>query len=317
MYIKFAIKRILAALPTALLVITFIFIALYILPGDPVEALVDVDKGMVTEEYLDQIREELGLNDPPAIRYINYLKKVVTLDFGNSWKTRRPVIMEIRVRLIPTISLAISGVLISLFAGIPLGVISALKRNKLPDYLLTILSVGGMAAPNFWLALLLLYLFAFKIPLFPVLGQGDSQDPLSFLWHLALPAIALGGHSAGLITRMTRSSMLEVLNSEYVRTARAKGVHNRQVILRHALSNALIPIVSMAGLTFVFLLGGSVAIETVFAREGLGALILRSITDRDAPLLQGTMVIFILMIVIGNAALDIIYALIDPRITHE
>jgi len=314
---KYVIRRFLMALPTAWLVITFVFVALYILPGDPVEALVDVERGGVSEEYLEQLRERMGLNDPPHIRYFKYFGGLLRGDLGTSWKTQRPVTTEIGVRLVSTLSLAVSGVFISLLLGIPLGVLSALNRNKLTDYILTFFSVTGMAAPNFWMAMLLIYAFAFKIPAFPILGEGDLNEPLEYLRHLVLPALAIGAHSAGLITRMTRSSLLEVLRSDYVRTARAKGCNNRRAVFRHALRNALIPVISMAGLTFVFLLGGSIVIESVFAREGLGTLILRGIVDRDAPLLQGTIVVFVLFIILGNTFVDIIYSVIDPRIVHE
>lgn len=317
MLLYYGLKRVLFAVPTVIVLVSLIFVALQILPGDPVEALVDTSRGNISDEYLQQLRIERGLDQPPHVRYASYMVGLLRGDLGTSWKTLRPVATEIQARLVPTVLLGVAGVAVSLVAGVPAGIMAALQRNRLPDYVLTVLSVTAMAAPSFWLAMLFIYVFAFKLRLFPILGVGDPSDPLSVLHHLMLPAFAIGAYSAGLITRIARSSMLEVLESDYVRTARAKGLRHRRVIYVHALRNALVPVLSMAGVSFVYLLAGSVVIETVFGREGLGTLTLRAIQDRDAPLLQGTMVVFIIMIVCANVVLDILYAVVDPRITHE
>jgi ABC-type dipeptide/oligopeptide/nickel transport system permease component len=317
MLLKQALRRIFMALPTLWLVLTIVFLALYLLPGDPVEALVDVNSEYVGQEYIEQLREELGLNKPLHIRYFEYLKGLIRGDLGYSWKTKRPVTTEIGSRIVSTLYLAIGGVFVSLAAGIPLGIAAALRRNRPPDYILTVLSVIGMAAPNFWLAMLLIYFLSFKLGWFPIIGEGDTSDPVSVVKHLVLPSLAIGAYSTGLITRMTRSSMLDVLSSDYVRTARAKGLRERRVLYLHALRNALLPVVSMAGISFIYLLSGSVVIEAVFARDGLGTLTLRAIKDRDAPLLQGTVLFFVGSIVIASAFLDLVYLLLDPRISHE
>jgi peptide/nickel transport system permease protein len=314
--LAYAFRRVLLAIPTAWLVVTLIFVALYVLPGDPVDALVDVNKQFVSPEYLAQIRKELGLDLPPVTRYLRYLSHVVRGDLGTSWTTRRAVMTEIRARMRPTMDLALGGMVASVVIGVPLGVAAALRRNSALDLSVTTLSVVGMAAPNFWLAMILIYVLAFRLGLFPIVGGTRGGSVVSDLWHLVLPSLAIAGNSAGLIVRMTRSSMLEVIGSEYIRTARAKGLPGAIVILKHALRNAIIPVLAMAGVTFVYLLGGAVIIEAVFGRQGLGSLILRAIVDRDAPLLQGTILVFTLLIVIANALLDLLFALVDPRIAQ-
>jgi ABC-type dipeptide/oligopeptide/nickel transport system permease component len=305
------LRRLLLAIPTMIVVITIIFVIVRVIPGDPARARLG---DQASEESVDLLREELGLNKSLWDQYVDYMTGLAQGDLGRSLVNRAPAWDQIQSVLPHTIELTIVSIFIALLLGIPTGVITAIKRNTWIDYLGRILSLAGLSAPAFYIGILLIYVFAAKLGWFPAIGAGDFSDPVDNLRSLVLPAITLGLVETAYVARMTRSVMLNVLSDDYVRTARAKGLTERAVLVKHALRAALVPIVSLVGLFTVGLIGSSVLTEEVFARPGLGSRMVGATEQRDYTLLQAIMVIYALIIVIINIVVDLIYTFVDPRV---
>jgi len=281
-----------------------IFSMLHLAPGDPIDLIVGPN---VTPEVRENIRHQYGLDRPLAVQYLSFMKSLLRGDLGNSIIQHKPVSELIAERFFVTLELSLTALFISFLISIPIGIKAALKRNTVTDYALMALSLIGISMPTFWFGLMLLYIVAFKLRFFPISGYGTWR-------HLFLPALTIGITDAALLARMVRSSMLEVIRQDYIRTARSKGLPERVVINRHALRNALIPIITLLGLRIGGVVGGSVVVEIVFARPGLGRLMVDSILARDYPVVQGVMVVLTTCIILGNLLADILYAVVDPRI---
>lgn len=304
---RYIVQRLFYTLPVMLVVSLIVFGILHIAPGDPATMLAGED---ARPEDVAAIRANYGLDQPLHIQYAVWLANALHGDLGRSIVTRRPVLNEVLARLPSTIELAFSALLIAVLAGMAVGIISATRQYSLLDHATMVLALLGISVPVFWLGLVLIFIFSAELRWFPTGGTGTLQQ-------LILPAFTLGAASTAIIARMTRSSMLEVIGQDYVRTARAKGLVEETVILRHALKNALIPVVTVIGLQFGYLLAGAVITETVFSRPGLGRLLVSSITSRDFPVVQGTLVLLSVSFVLINLLVDILYGFLDPRIRYE
>jgi len=312
--LKYIIKRLFALIPTVLGIVTLVFFLLRLIPGDPAAAMLGE---FATEEAIIALREELGLNKPLHIQYLTYLSKVFQGDFGKSYSTRLPVMTNIFTYFPYTLHLAISAILIATIVGITLGTISATRRNSVADYASTFLSLLGISTPRFWMAIILILTLCLNLGLFPVIGVGNPKDPLSIIHHLILPAVTLGLSSAAITMRMTRTCLIEALDQDYIQTAKSKGVPRRVVIYKHGLKNALIPVVTLIGLNFGSLIGGSVLVESVFGRPGLGTLLINSIFNRDYPQVQACIFFFAVTFMITNLIVDLVYMYLDPRIRYD
>jgi len=299
---------------TLVLIITFTLIRLT--PGDPVMAYLSriQSEATVSPQRIAEIRRGLGLDQPLIVQLALYAGRVVRGDLGVSYTQSEPVLNVVMSQLPYTLHLAAAALVIELLIGIPLGVYAAVHRGKLGDYLATTMATAGYSLPRFWIGMVLILTFSVRLGLFPVIGVGDPGNVISILQHLVLPAAALGLAGAAYVARMTRSAMLEVLGEDYIRTARAKGVADRDVLTRHALRNALIPVVSVVGISLGRALGGSAIIETLFGRVGIGSLLVESITQRDYALVQGTVLIFALGVFLANLMTDLGYAWLNPRV---
>jgi peptide/nickel transport system permease protein len=307
--LRYAAHRLLDAVLTVLLVLTLVFLAMRVLPGDPAVAALGDN---ATPGQLAQFREQMGLNQPLPVQYASFVWHMVRLDFGRSYITNESIMGLLGQNLPYTIQLAVAAILIGMVLGIPAGVMAATHRGRLPDYAARMLSLAGFCVPEFYLGALLLIAFALKLGLFPIMGGGAT--PLDRLDHLVLPGLTLGLVMAAFTCRLTRSSLLEVLRRDFVRTARAKGAPPRIVVYKHALRNALIPVVTGFGLYILSMLSGSISIELVFSRPGLGTLLVNGILSRDYPVVQAGLVVFALFVVLVNVAMDLLYGVIDPRI---
>ncbi|MBO8157412.1 MAG: ABC transporter permease [Bacillaceae bacterium] len=300
----FIIRRLLQMIPVLLGVTLVVFLIMQMVPGDPAVLLAGES---ATEEQVEELRRQLGLDQPLIVQYVEYVKNVIQGDLGTSIRSNRPVLDEILVRLPVTIELAFWSIIITIVLGMFAGIISAMKQNSLTDIGIMIFALIGVSLPNFWLGLMLILYFSVNIQIFPVAGWGSFA-------HVILPAITLGTSGAAIVARMTRSSMLEVIRQDYIRTARAKGVKERYITYKHALKNALIPVVTVVGLQFGALLGGTVLTETVFAINGVGRMMIDAIRMRDLPLVQGSILFVSFIFVFVNMVVDIIYRLLNKRI---
>lgn len=308
-------KKILAMVPVLLLVSIILFIVINLLPGD---AAMAVAGDALNAEDLLLIREELGLNDPLYIRYWNWLSGVLQGDFGNSIKSHQPVIEIIAQRLPVTLELTALAMIISTVIAVPLGIYAAIKRNSLADIINGIVAMIGVAMPNFWLAILLVMLFSLKLGWLPSSGYVPfSVDPIANIKCLLMPAFTIGFAFAATIMRQTRSSMLEVFGQDFVLTARAKGLKESIVIWKHALRNALIPVITVISMQVGRLIGGAVVTETVFALPGIGREMVDGIFSRNYPVVMALILITAFCVVITNTLVDVIYVVIDPRISHS
>lgn len=297
-------RRIVQLIPVLLGVILVVFLIMSFVPGDPALVIAGDD---ATPEKVEQIRSELGLDRPLLVQYFHYLTGVIQGDFGTSYNTGLPVLSVIMERLPTTIALSISSIIITVVIGVFAGVISATKKGSFIDIFMMVIAVIGVSFPIFWIGLMLMYIFSIKFGLFPVAGWGTWK-------HLILPSITLGVSGAAIVARMTRSSMLDVLNQDYIRTAKSKGLKDGIVVYKHALKNALIPVITVVGLQFGVLLGGTVVTESVFAINGLGRMIVDAISKRDLPLLQGGVLIAAIIFVFVNLVIDILYKYFNKRI---
>jgi len=305
---KHLVQRVALAVPLILLVSFMTFAIMRLLPGDP--ALAALGGQAASPEAVDELRNELGLDKPFYVQYVDFLAGAVQGDFGRSLRTGTRVTEEIRTTLPATAKLAASGLAVAVLIGVPLGVVAALKRNTVVDWFAVLLSTLGISVPTFWLGLALISLFSFRWGLLPA-GGGEG-------WRtLVLPAVTLGTGGAAIIARMTRSSLVEVLRQDYILTARAKGLGDRIVVGRHALRNALIPVLTTVGLQVGALLSGAVLVETVFSRPGIGRLLLQGVQSRDFPLVQGLIFLIATVYVVVNTLVDVLYAWLDPRIRFE
>jgi ABC-type dipeptide/oligopeptide/nickel transport system permease component len=310
----FILRRLLISIPTLIGAFALIFVLTRFVPGDPVLMIMEQHAG--AGDY-DAIERQLGLDVPIWEQFVNSFVNTVQGDLGTSFNNRRPVTTNIGVQLVPTIQLALASMIVAGAIGIPLGVVAAMHRNRFPDFLAMVTALLALCAPSFWLGILLILLFSLKLQLLPTFGIGDLSSPTSTIQHLILPAVTLGAAGAGLIARVTRSSMLEVLSDDYIRTARAKGLSERNVVYRHGLRNAMIPVTTIFGIEAVTLLTGVTIVETVFARRGLGRLLIESVITRDYPQLQGILLLFVVMAVVISLLVDIIYGLVDPRVRYQ
>ena len=305
---KYIVNRLLQAIPTVLVVSIIVFLMLHFIPGDPAEIFIGDRE--TTPERLEQVRERMGLNRPLVVQYLDYMAHAVRGDLGDSLNNRRPVLDEILTRLPYTLELTVSALLMSTVLGLALGTLAALRHNTLLDTLSMTIALLGISVPVYWSSLLLIVVFSVKLRWFPPIGQGGWD-------RLVMPAAALGFLSAGSLARLVRSSMLEVLSQDYILTAHAKGLPQRLVIMRHTLRNALIPIITILGLTFGQLLGGAVLTETIFARLGVGRMYVEAILNKDFTLVQGATLFIAVAYVFINIAIDVAYAYVDPRISYE
>ena len=312
--LAFLLRRLALAIPTLFLAMTMVFVLARIVPGDP--ALVILGD-QASAEALANLRTRLGLDRPLLAQYGTFLLGIVQGDLGESLVTGKSVWAEIWAVLPYTIELTVAAIVIGVVFGVPLGVYAAVNRNRLPDMVTRVVSLAGLSFPAFVSAILLLLAFAIWLKWFPVISAPKVDDPLDRLKHLALPAFNIGLIMTAYVTRVTRSSMLNVLGEDYVRTARAKGIGSFAVLWRHALRNAMIPVATVVGLYLGTMIGNSVLTEIVFNRPGLGKLILGALNLRDYTTLQGVMVFFAGFIVLANAATDIAYGLIDPRVRYR
>ncbi|MBM3598186.1 MAG: ABC transporter permease [Alphaproteobacteria bacterium] len=311
--IRYVVKRLLFAIPTLLAVLTIVFVIVRIVPGDPAQTILG---DQASQEALENLRRRLGVDKPIAVQYIDFMQGALLGNWGESMVTGRPVLTEVWAVLPHTVDLTVAAILLGALIGVPLGTWSALHRNAPIDYATRIVSLLGLSFPAFVSGILLLLAFAIELRWFPVISAGKLDNPVDRVRNLVLPAINLGIIMAAYVTRVTRSSMLEVLGEDYIRTARAKGVPNRAVVWRHSLRNALIPVVTVVGLYLGILIGNSVLTEIVFNRPGLGKLIVSALNQRDYTMLQGLMVVYAFLIVVVNLVTDLTYGFIDPRVKH-
>ncbi|PFB62584.1 nickel ABC transporter permease [Bacillus cereus] len=302
--LMFIFRRILQLIPVLFGVVFVVFLIMQMVPGDP--ALLIAGEG-ASKETVEQIRHQLGLDKPFIMQYFSYFGNILQGDFGVSIRSNRPVLDEVLIRLPITIELALCSIVITVVIGMIAGIISATKQYSWTDVSIMIIALLGVSLPSFWFGLMLIFYFSVQIQIFPVSGWGTWM-------HMVLPALTLGASGAAIVARMTRSSMLDVIRQDYIRTARAKGVKERVVIYKHALRNALIPVITVVGLQFGALLGGTVLVESVFAINGLGRLIVDAIRMRDLPMLQGGVLIASVIFVLVNLIVDILYRHFNKRI---
>lgn len=312
--LTYVTTRLAAAVPVLLLVTFFAFIVLFLSPGDPVRVMLGQE---ARAEDVQRVRQELGLDRSIPEQYLRFLGRVITGDLGDSYKYRRPVASMVFERLPVTVVLATASLLLSLVIAVPLGVVAALNRGRVPDAVTMVVALVGVSAPSFWIALMLIYVFAYRLDVFPATGLPPIREAgLGVVMHLVLPSLSLAVISSGLLARIVRSSMLEVLGRDYMRTAVAKGLPRWKVVFKHGLRNAMIPVVTVIGLQLGGLLGGAVVTETVFALPGVGRLAVEAIQSRDIPVVQGVVLVLAIGIVFVNLFIDLLYGLIDPRIKY-
>lgn len=308
----FLIRRILSIIPVMLLVATGVFLLLKLTPGDPVGVILGPD---ADEERRSALRDDLGLNDPLYEQYFRWLSDAVQGDLGTSLFLNEPVLTALADRAQPTLLLTILATLVALAVGLPSGIIAAQNRGNWLDVGTMMIAILGISMPTFWLGLNLILIFSVKLRWLPVAGYAPLTDGVwESMKYMIMPAITLGVAQAALLARMTRSMMLEVLGTEYVRVARAKGLTEKRVVYLHALKNAMVPLVNVAGLIFAALLGGAVVTEQIFNIPGVGRLLIQAVGRRDVPLVQGTVLVIAAIYVLVNLAVDIISAMLDPRL---
>jgi len=302
--LMFILRRLIQTIPVIFGVTIVVFIIMQLVPGDP--AVLLAGEG-ATSETIEALRVQLGLNQPLYAQYIDYVVNIFRGDLGTSLKNDQPVLDEILIRLPITLELAIFSTIITIVLGMVAGIISAIKPYSIIDTVVMVIALLGISLPSFWFGLMLMYGFSVKLQIFPVAGWDSIA-------HIVLPAFTLGAGGAAIVARMTRSSMLEVIRQDYIRTARAKGVKERVIVYKHALRNALIPVITVVGLQFGALLGGTVLVESIFAINGLGRMIVDSIRMRDLPMVQGGVLVASMVFVLVNLLVDILYRFFNKRI---
>lgn len=315
---KYILKRLLYAIPVFLGITFVIYTLINLAPGGPLSVL--AASGEMSLSDLEALKISLGLDKPIVVRYFLWLGDLLHGDFGISYRTSQEVSLMIAQRIKPSLMLTGTGIVGAMIIGVPLGIISAYKPNSIWDHISTFFAFIGASVPNFFLSLLLIYVLAVKMKWFPTSGMqaaGKASDLMDLLHHLALPAFVCGIQPIGNYIKQTKSSVLEVLNEEYIKTARAKGLTNVIIVLKHAFRNAMIPIVTTISLSIPFLIGGAVVTEQIFAWPGIGSLMITAITSRDYPVIMGVAVLICCVVLVANLILDLIYAALDPRIKFK
>ena len=312
---RYIARRLLAFIPTLLAVAVIVFFMIYLVPGDPVSLMLGQE---ASGEAINAKRMEMGLDRPLPERFVSWFADAARGDLGDSYFLNQSVTEALAERLPVTFSLSALALLVAMLVGVAAGIIASIRQGSVVDWLVMLVALFGLSVPSFWLALNLILFFSVQWQLFPVGGYvAFTEDPRAFFEHLFLPSLTLGLINAAVIARMTRSSMLEVLRMDYVRTARAKGLRERVVVYRHAFRNALIPIVTIVGITAGVMLGGSVITETVFNLPGVGRLVVEGVKRRDYPVVQGTILIITCSYLTINLIVDVLYAWINPRIRYD
>jgi peptide/nickel transport system permease protein len=318
---EYAIRRALLFIPTLLLATTLVFALFWIVPGDPALTILaggEGDSGSVSIEQLQQLRQELGLDRPLYTQYASWLWSVLRGDLGTSLWYKTPVWEQLKDRFPVTMELAVMAMLLAVCAAVPLGITSAVKQDTGFDYLSRVFSTIGIALPTFWLGILIVYALAAYFQWLPPLGYARLwDDPLMNLQQLIFPAMTLAFHDLAFTARVTRSSMLEVMREDYLRTARAKGLMELLVVARHGLKNALLPVVTVSGYQFARLLGGVIIVESIFVVPGMGTLLIDSIVHRDFMVIQAVVLLIAAVVLILNLAIDLLYGVLDPRIRYQ
>ena len=312
--LQYTIRRLLRSIPVLLGVTVVISSLVYIAPGNP--ARIALGEG-ASSEAIARLEQEMGLDQPPHIRYIDWLASALQGDLGNSIQTGRPVVLHIAERLPATLELAAVAMVITLLIALPLGVASAVHQHSWIDQGSMLFAIFWLSMPSFWLGLMLIFLFAVHWQIFPISGRAGVLLSLTWWSFVLLPAIATGTRRAGLLTRLTRSSMLEVLGEEYIRTARGKGIGSRRVVVKHGVKNAMIPVVTLIGLQIPLIFSGTVIIEEVFSWPGMGRLLVSGVFQRDYPIVQGTVLVYAVIVLFANLAVDLAYTYIDPRVSYD
>jgi peptide/nickel transport system permease protein len=307
--LRYALGRLLGTVPVLFGVTLLVFLMAWVTPGDPVVAMLGEASQGISRQALEDLRRELGLDRPLPVQYLDYVGGLLRGDLGDSVRSRRPVLAEIRDRLPATIELALAALTIAVALGVTLGVLAAVRQRTWVDGAAIAVALVGVSIPVFWSGFLLMIVFALELGWLPASGRGTWR-------HLVLPAVTVGVSSAAFIARITRGAVLEALAQDYVRTAKAKGLAPRRVVVRHALRNALLPIVTVVGLQLGGLLGGAVLTETVFAWPGVGRLLVDAIVARDLPLVQGSVLVVSLLFIVVNLAVDLSYAAINPKVRY-
>lgn len=303
--------RLLTFIPTLFVASVVVFLVMQLVPGDPAILIVGEDASL---EELETVREELGLNDPVPVQYVRWISGVVQLDLGESLVTGEPIWDTITRRFPRTLELLIGGMLVAVLFGVPMGILAALRVNRPTDSVVRAFSTTGLAIPNFWLGLIVVSILALGLGWFPATGLPPiSEAPITSLRHLILPALTIGLTSGAIIARQTRSALLEVIGADFVRTLRAMGLKERLIVWQHALKNASIPVVTVIGLDVSRLVGGTVVIERVFGIPGLGSVMIEATAQRDFPVVQGTILVVVVMVLVINLLVDLAYLWLDPR----
>jgi peptide/nickel transport system permease protein len=312
---SYILRRLVSMIPVLFIVSLIVFSLLHLTPGDPALSMLGEE---ATPESVALLRERMGLDEPLPVQYVKWASSVVTGDLGRSIRSNQPVSESIMQRLPVTIELSILAVIVSLLIALPVGIIAAMRRNSPIDTASTTVALLGVSIPNFFLAILLIFLFSVRLGWLSPIGYTPIlEDPIDNLKRMIMPAITLGTALSAIVMRMTRSSLLEVLDQDYVRTARAKGLRESRVVRGHALKNALVPVVTVVGLQIGGLLGGTIITETIFVLPGIGRLLVDAIFQRDFPVVQGVVLFAALAFLFANLAVDLLYAYIDPRIRYS
>lgn len=304
--LKYITKKLILMIPVLIVLTIIVFMILHLADGTPVDLIVGPN---ATPEVYESVTKSLGLDKPLYVQYFTFLKGILKGDLGNSILQNRPVSELILERFPVTFKLGIYSIFLSFLIAVPMGIVSAVNRNTYKDYISMIAALIGISMPTFWFGLLLIYFFSYKLGWFPISGYGTFK-------HLVLPVITVALTDAAVTARMVRSSMLEVIGEDYIRTAKSKGLSNRVIINKHALKNALIPVITLLGMRIGWVFGGSVILETVFGIPGIGRLMVDAIFSRDYPVVQGSMLVLAATVLIGNLIADILYAAVDPRIKY-
>jgi peptide/nickel transport system permease protein len=316
--LRYALYRLFLVIPTLLAIAVIVFLVLRVVPGDPVAIKLTAESGEVTEEQIQSERVRLGLADPLHVQFVTYMSGLVRGDLGISLYSERPVLDEIVQRIPLSIELALLATVLSVLIGAPLGTLAALLRGSWLDYVIRVITISGLAVPSFWLGMLIIMFLLQVVGSLPPLGTTSLlEDPLRNLSQLIWPALSVAFRYSAVIARMLRSSILEVLSEDYIRTARAKGLKERVVIVKHGMRNALLPTVTVVGLEFAFLIGGLVVTEQVFNINGIGKMFVNAVVFNDFTMLQGLVLVVATSFVIVNLVVDLLYAALDPRIRYQ
>lgn len=313
--IKMILKRIFQLIPVLLITMSMTFVITRVLPGNPAVSILGPQ---ATAEDIAKMEEEMGLHDPMPVQYINYMKRILTGDLGTSYRYNRPVADLIFEKLPNTLQIALASLIIALLIGVPVGIISAVKQYSLFDYISMIAALIGVSMPSFWLGLMLVLIFSVNLGWFPTMGMGAISNGIGdVISHLFLPSLCLSFGSMANFARISRSSMLEVIDQDYMKAVRAKGIRENVVIIKHGLKNALPPIVTVLGMRIAALMTGAIMIETIFAWPGIGRLIVDAINNNDFEMIQGTVLFMAILYVTVNLVVDIIYLYINPKVSYE